>query len=161
MTEWLLFTDGSVHTQTRHGFGASLLITSEERTHPLDELKSRIEVYEFTETSSTKIELQTLLCALEALPTCCESLTVYTDSQNTLSLLDRRAVFEAQDYHSKRGHLLRNVDLYRAFFKVLDQRAFKLVKVKGHKSSQKRDTIDHLFNLVDKASRKARRSSAR
>jgi ribonuclease HI len=157
MTEWLLFTDGSVNTQTRHGFGASLLVTSDESTHTLDELKTRIKVHEFTETSSTKIELQTLLRALAQVPKSCASLTVYTDSQNILSLLDRRAGFEAQDYHSKKGHLLRNAALYQAFFQMLDQREFKLVKVKGHKSSVSRDAIDHLFNLVDKASRKARR----
>jgi ribonuclease HI len=159
MTEWLLFTDGSVNTQTRHGFGASLLVTSDEVVHTLDQLKARIKIHEFTKTSSTKIELQTLLHALEEIPATCAPLTVHTDSQNIVGLLDRRAGFEAQDYHSKKGLLLRNAALYQAFFKVLDQRAFKLVKVKGHKPSLSRDTIDHLFNLVDKASRKARRSA--
>ncbi len=161
MTEWLLFTDGSVNTQTRHGFGASLLVASDECTHPIEELKGRITVHAFTNTSSTKIELQTLLAALSEVPTSCAPLTVYTDSQNILSLLERRAGFEARDYHSKKGHLLRNAEIYQAFFQLLDQRVFKLVKVKGHKSSQSRDAIDDLFSLVDKASRKGRRLHAR
>lgn len=153
----MLFTDGSVNTHTKHGFGASLFITSDEITHTLDELKQRIKFYEFTETSSTKVELQTVLGALADIPVSCRPLTVYTDSQNTLSLLARRERLEAHGFYSKNGRLLKNTVLYRAFFQLVDQRDLKLVKVKGHQSTQSRKAIDCLFNLVDKASRKASR----
>jgi ribonuclease HI len=109
----------------------------------------------FTGTSSTKIELQTLLWALQIIPEACIPLTVYTDSQNIVSLIDRRAGFETQNYYSKKGFPLRNAVIYRAFFQMLDERDFRLVKVKGHKPVVQRDRIDHLFNLVDKASRAA------
>lgn len=154
MTEWLLFTDGSVHTQTKNGCGAALLVTSDNH-RTLNELRDRIQVQTFTETSSTKIELQTMLWALAAVPESCAPLTVYTDSQNILGLTDRRVGFEAQNYHSKKGLPLRNAALYQAFFRMIDDRGFKLVKVKGHKSVAQRDPIDRLFNLVDKASRAA------
>ncbi|MGZ0707179.1 RNase H family protein [Coraliomargarita sp. W4R53] len=155
MSEWLLFTDGSVNTQTKNGCGAALLTTSDSHTHTLNELRARIQIHEFTQTSSTKIELQTLLCALENVPVTCSPLTVYTDSQNILGLVDRRAGFEAQNYQTKKGLRLGNATLYQAFFKMADDMGFKLVKVKGHKSVAQRDAIDRLFNLVDKASRAA------
>ena len=155
MTEWHLFTDGSVNTQTKNGCGAALLITSDNLRLTRDELRARVKVQEFAETSSTKLELQTLLWALRDAPETCTPLTVYTDSQNILGLADRRARFEAQNYHSKKGLPLRNAALYQAFFQISDDMEFKLVKVKGHKASAQRDVIDQLFNLVDKASRAA------
>lgn len=119
MTEWLLFTDGSVNTQTKSCCGAALLITSENQTHTRDELRARIKVQEFSETSSTKLELQTLLWALMDIPKSYAQLTIYTDSQNILGLADRRAGFEAQNYHSKKGRPLPNTALYQAFFQSL------------------------------------------
>ena len=161
MTKWLLFTDGSVNTQTKSGYGAALLVTSDDHTHTLHQLRARIKVHKFTETSSTKIELQTLLWALAAVPESCSPLTIYTDSQNILSLAGRREGFEARNYHSKKGQALRHAALYQAFFQMTDQRELKLVKVKGHQSAAQRDPIDRLFNLVDKAARKARRKDSK
>lgn len=156
MSDYILLTDGSVHTQTKTGYGASLLIRAEERSLPLETLRARIKVRPFTETSSTKLEIQTLLWALSELPNDLEKLTIYTDSQTIINLTGRRARFEAHDYHSKRGLPLRNTELYQAYFRSTDPLNFELVKVKGHQSSRTRNQIDQLFALVDKASRKAR-----
>lgn len=156
MTEWLLFTDGSVHTQSKIGCGAALLTRAESQYLTLEQLKTQIQTRKFTATASTQLELQTLLWALtELLPEDCSSLTIYTDSQNILSLLRRRARFEANNYHSKRGHPLRNAELYQAFFKLHDALQFNLVKVKGHPALAQRTHIDRIFNLVDRAARSA------
>jgi ribonuclease HI len=155
MTEWLLFTDGSVHTQTKHGYGAALLTTSESHRQTLKQLKSQVQLQEFCATSSTKLELQTLLWALRQVPDDDKALSVYTDSQNILSLLDRRAGFEKNNYLSKKGLQIRNAALYQAFFQAYDTRPFTMIKVKGHKASADRDAIDRIFNLVDKAARAA------
>ena len=155
MTEWLLFTDGSVNTQTMKGCGAALLIEKENQRETADQHRTRIKTRRFADTSSTKLELQTLLWALQGVPPSCATLTVYTDSQNILSLTDRRADFETQNYCSKKGIPLGNAALYQAFFKIADARQFKLIKVIGHLPTGQRDIIDHLFNLVDKASRAA------
>jgi ribonuclease HI len=156
MTDWLLFTDGSVHTQSKIGCGAALFTRSESQCLTLNELKTQIQTRKFTATASTQLELQTLLWALtDLLPNDCNSLTIYTDSQNILSLLQRRARFEANNYHSKRGHLLRNAALYQAFFKLHDSLRFNLVKVKGHPALAQRDHMDQIFNLVDRAARAA------
>ncbi len=158
MTDWLLFTDGSVNTQTKSGYGAALLVASNDHSQTLNELKDRIRFHKFTETSSTQIELQTLLWALAEVPESCSPLTIYTDSQNILGLAARRAGFEAQNYHSKSGRPRRNATLYQAFFQLIDLRDLKLVKVKGHKSVAQRDDVDRLFSLVDRAARKACRT---
>jgi ribonuclease HI len=156
--EFFLLTDGSVNTQTNTGYGAYLTLTKDECSLPVVALKTRIKVQKFEQTSSTKLELQTLLWALSELPDDINQLTVYTDSQNIVNLAGRRERFEAHDYHSKKGLPLRNAELYQAYFEVTDRLQFKLVKVKGHKSARKRNQIDQLFALVDKASRKARRA---
>ena len=166
-TEWRLFIDGSVNPQTGHGFGASLLVASDEivthhhHYHPFQELETRIQIHEFTDTSSTKLELQTLLRALaEDVPVSCAPLTVYTDSQNTVGLVDRRAYLEAHNYYTQKGTVLRHAALYQAFFKVLDQRGFQLVKVDGHKKKHHKTGIDRIFALVDQAARKACRTAS-
>lgn len=161
MSGWALFTDGSVNTQTGQGFGASLLVHLDEDVQSLDSLRARINIHEFSEATSTAIELQTILKALAEVPLSCSPITIYTDSQNVLSLPGRRSGFEASDYHSKKGHLLRHAARYRAFFQLLDQRGFTLVKVKGHRPAGEKDTIDRFFNLVDKAARKASRNVSR
>lgn len=159
MSDTYLLTDGSVNTQTKTGYGAYLIVSSDEVSHPLETLRPQIKVHAFTETSSTKLELQTLLWALSELPDDVEQLTIYTDSQNIINLAGRRAGFEAHNYHSQKGLPLRNTELYQAYFRSTDQLNFKLVKVKGHKSFRKRNDIDQLFALVDKACRKARRKN--
>lgn len=159
MNELFLLTDGSVNTQSNTGFGAALLLTKDEFTRPIDELRARVKVRKFTQTSSTKLELQTLLWGLAQLPTETTAVTVYTDSQNIISLMDRRVRFEENDYHSKKGLPLRNAAIYQEFFRVIDLLDCKLLKVKGHKTAAQKDQIDRLFALVDKASRKAHRKT--
>jgi len=156
MSDYILLTDGSVHTQTKAGMGAALLIRTAEQTLSMETLRTRIKVQQFTDTSSTKLELQTLLWALSDLPLDCDHLTIYTDSQNITNLAERRARFEAHDYHSKKGLPLGNTELYQAYYRSTDPLNIELVKVKGHQGTRKRNQIDQLFALVDKASRKAR-----
>jgi ribonuclease HI len=158
MSDYILLTDGSVHTQSNTGYGAYLLILAEECSLSPEAARARIKTQAFTCTSSTKLELQTLLWALSELPDDNEQLTIYTDSQNIINLAQRRAGFEKHDYHSKKGLPLRNAELYQAYFQSTDPLNFELIKVKGHKSARQRNQIDQLFALVDKAARKARQS---
>lgn len=56
----ILFTDGSVDTQLKIGFGAYLAV--HDLSTDLEEMQ--VKVRKFEDTSSTKLELQTLLWAL-------------------------------------------------------------------------------------------------
>ncbi|MCP4252962.1 MAG: ribonuclease H [Candidatus Scalindua sp.] len=151
MDELMLLTDGSVNTQSMIGYGAYLAVS--ERGLSLDSLRKRVKVKRFEHTSSTKLELQTLLWALGDIQALESKVTVYTDSQNIMGLPGRRERFEQNNYRSKRGRLLNNYELYQGFYKMTDQLNCKFVKVRGHQVSHQKDDIDMLFTLVDRASR--------
>ena len=155
MSELLLLTDGSVNSESNIGYGAYLAVSDPELS--LDKLRTQVKVQRFEQTSSTKLELQTLLWALSEIQTSGYKVTVYTDSQNIVSLLQRRERLEQNDYYSNKNIRLNNFELYQQFYLLIDQLNCKLVKVRGHKRTKQKDTIDRLFTLVDRASRKALR----
>ncbi len=159
MDELMLLTDGSVNTQSNIGYGAYLAVS--ERGLSLDLLKTRVKVRRFEHTSSTKLELQTLLWALSDIQALGRKVIVVTDSQNIMGLQGRRARFEQNDYRSKNHKRLNNYDLYHEFYRMTDQLDCELVKVRGHLVSNQKDDIDRLFTLVDRASRNALREDNR
>jgi len=159
MDELILLTDGSVNTQSNIGYGAYLAVS--ERGLPLDSLRARVKVRRFEHTSSTKLELQTLLWALSDIHALGGKVIVYTDSQNILGLLGRRDRFEQNDYRSKKNKHLNNYELYQEFYRMTDQLDCELFKVRGHQVSNQKDDIDRLFTLVDRASRNALREDNR
>jgi ribonuclease HI len=155
----ILFTDGSVDAKTRIGFGAYLAINS--MASSLADLKSKVKVKQFENTSSTTLELQTLLWAMDDASLLRTEkvmrVAVYSDSQNTLGLLARRSSLEERKYFSSNGKPLNNAELYKQFFKAMDQCDCQIIKVDGHKPRHSKNDIDRIFTLVDKASRFALR----
>lgn len=159
MHELMLFTDGSVNTQSHVGYGAYL--APPESGLSLDELRSCVKVKRFEQTSSTKLELQTLLWALSEIPAAGGKLMIYTDSQNIIGLPARRERLEQNDYRSSNGRLLNNYQLYREFYRMTDQLDCELIKVQGHRQSKQKTAVDQMFTLVDRASRQALRQESR
>ena len=155
MDELILLSDGSVNAQSNIGYGAYLAVSEPELS--LDSLKTRVKVRRFEHTSSTKLELQTLLWALSDIQALGRKVIVYTDSQNIMGLQGRRDRFEQNDYRSKKNIRLNNYELYQEFYGMIDQLDCELVKVRGHQVSNQKDNIDMLFTLLDRASRKALR----
>ena len=155
----MIFTDGSVNTQSNIGYGAYLAVS--ERGLSLDSLRARVKVRRFEHTSSTKLELQTLLWALRDIQTFGGKVIVYTDSQNIMGLQGRRERFEQNNYRSKKNRRLNNYELYQEFYRITDPLNCKFVKVRGHQVSNQKDDIDRLFTLVDRASRNALRGDNR
>ncbi len=154
-----VFTDGSVNTQLKVGYGAYLVVT--DQCASIASLKEKVKVRRFEQTSSTKLELQTLLWSLdETIAWASErdiTLTVYTDSQNIISLPERRTRLEKENYFSSKGKRLNNYELYQEFYRLTSKIKCRLVKVVGHQKASKKDEIDRLFGLVDQASRRALR----
>jgi ribonuclease HI len=159
MDELMLFTDGSVNTHSNIGYGAYLAVS--ERGLSLDSLRPRVKVRRFEHTSSTKLELQTLLWALGDIQALRSRVIVYTDSQNIIGLQGRRDRLEQNDYRSKKNRRLNNYKLYQEFYRMTDQLDCEFVKVRGHQVSNQKDDIDRLFTLVDRASRNALRGDNR
>jgi ribonuclease HI len=151
-----LFCDGSVNPQKKIGYGSYFIC---EEFTSIQKHEDSIQSKMFQNTSSTKLELEALLWALEDNCLKGNEVYIYTDCQNILSLLERRDKLESNDYHTSTGKLLKNHDLYKKFYALIDNLQCTFIKVKGHKKSSLRDEIDVLFNLVDKASRKALRDA--
>ncbi len=159
MDELMLFTDGSVNTQSNIGYGAYLAVS--ERGLSLNSVRMSVKVRRFEHTSSTKLELQTLLWALNDIQALGRKVILHTDSQNILGLQGRREQFEQNDYRSKKNKRLSNYELYQEFYRMIDHLDCELVKVRGHQVSNQKDDISKLFTLVDRAARKALREDNR
>ena len=154
-----VFTDGSVNTKLKVGYGAYFVVSGLDVS--IDSLKDTVRVKRFVQTSSTKLELQTLLWALSETVALNNkgdmALTVYTDSQNIISLPGRRDYLEQRNYFSSKNKRLNNYELYQEFYRFTSRLNCWFVKVVGHQASSKKDRIDRLFGLVDQASRHALR----
>ena len=151
-----IFCDGSVDPKKKIGFAAYFVL--EEDNLSLEEIKKSVKIKRFENTSSTKLELETLLWALEDKSLVTKELIIYTDCQNILSLQKRRKRLEDNNFKTSTGKDINNAHLYKEFYKLFDKLTFTLQKVKGHKKSSQKDEIDKLFNIVDKASRRALRN---
>ena len=154
-----LFTDGSVNTKSKTGYGAYLAVRDDQRS--LDDLKATVKVKRFEKTSSTKLELQTLLWAFSDIPAQKGKIIIYTDSQNIIGLPGRRNRLEKNNYYSNKNRRLNNFELYQEFYRVTDCLDCEFVKVQGHKVSKQKNRIEKIFTLVDRASRIAVRENAK
>lgn len=166
MNSFALFTDVSLNPQRKLGVGGLLLIPvpfleAEPHDIMLDDVSARLEIKRFAETSSTTLEVQTVLWALEhsrekLTGQACGGLRIYTDSQCVAGLLSRRAGLERNDFIAKRsGRSLTNAALYRAFYAAHDQLGFQVIKVAGHSRACSHDTIQRIFSYVDQEVRRA------
>ena len=153
-----LFTDSSVNPQEKIGFGSFLLLNNDE-TKAFEDLKKDIKLKRFENTSSTKLELQTLLWALDEIVDKNIIIEIYTDCQNIIGLENRRDKLEKNHFYSTSGKLMNNHELYKKFYEKLDKLNLTFIKVKGHKKNSLKDEIDNIFNLVDRASRNALREN--
>ena len=154
-----VFTDGSVNTQLKIGYAAYLIVTDQNGS--IDQLKNSVKIKRFENTSSTKLELQGLLLALEEVVSLNRQgdmlITIYTDSQNIISLPERRVALEQNKYFSSNKKRLNNYELYQEFYRLTAILKCELVKVVGLQVSSKKSHVDRVFTLVDKASRRALR----
>lgn len=156
MKEMMLFTDGSVNTLSKVGVGAYLLINKAETD--IEFIKTLVKTRSFYNTSSTKLELQTLLWALSEMEIENCKIIVYSDSQNILGLPGRQKRLEERKYLSNKNSLIQNHNLYNEFFQITNSLEIEFIKVKGHLASKNKSKIDQLFSIVDKAARKTLRN---
>jgi ribonuclease HI len=166
MNSFALFTDVSLNPRRKLGVGAYLFVPAsflENEPHGIeqDAVFTRLKIKGFAETSSTTLEVQTVLWALEQvreklIGPAGGDLEIYTDSQCVAGLLGRRTALEQNDFIAKRsGRLLSNAALYRAFYAAHDRMGFRVNKVSGHAPACSHDTIHRIFSSVDQGVRRA------
>jgi predicted GIY-YIG superfamily endonuclease len=160
--DFALFTDVSVSPSLKIGIGAYVMVPasfpeSSSQTIGRSGITGRIRVRRFEGTSSTRLELQTVLWALEENRQGPHgSLTIYSDSQCVSGLLKRKPRLLAGGFLSKKtNRQLGNASLYRTFYEFHDELGFQVVKVDGHSASLVHDTAHRIFSFVDKEARKA------
>jgi ribonuclease HI len=151
-----LFIDGSYNPATKTGYGAYVAVSDTEASSP-ESLKEQVKARRFENTSSVRLELETLLWAFKEAGQREGKIIVYTDSQNIMNLPERRKRLEENNYQSGKNRPLKNADLYIEFFRMIERFNPVFVKVQGHMTSNKKDNIDRLFTLVDRESRRALR----
>lgn len=166
MNSYALFADVSLNPKRKLGVGGYLLVPASflEAAPPSIErsdVVQRLVLRRFEDTSSTQLELRTVMWALEEYrnklkgSALCK-LQVYSDSQGVAGLLRRRQRLEGTGFRSGRTHrLLKNASLYRTFYEFYDELGFEVMKVAGHTRSTSRDTVHHIFSCLDREVRKA------
>ena len=165
MNQFYLFTDASLNPNLKVGVGGYIIVPESFLKNPpgpvkISKLNEIIALRRFQDTSSTKLEVQTILWALEE---CCSGsilpvsgkLHIYSDSQCVEKLLARRSRLESSGFHSKGGNrLLKNASLYKKYYEFHDQLKFEVTKVKGHTPSRSRNKVQHIFSFLDQKVRK-------
>ncbi len=155
MKELVLFTDGSVHSESKTGIGGFLLLQMPYQFS--EDFKDKVRLKNFENTSSTKLEIQTLLWAFSEINISYSKLIVYTDSQNIIGLPGRQKKLEQNGFMTSKNKLHENHLLYKEFFNFLNEKNIEFIKIKGHQPKQHKEQEDLLFSMVDKAVRKASR----
>ena len=163
---YALFTDVSLDTGHKCGIGAYLFIPVSffrEKNYRIskEDIAEKLKIRRFENTSSTKLEVQTVLWALDEIEKTVPknspiTLQVYTDSQCVAGLQGRRSRLNSCNFLSKKtGQPLKNADLYRTFYELSDKMKFSITKVSGHTPASSRDTVHQIFACVDQEVRKA------
>ena len=163
---YVLFTDVSLDPQRKRGVGAYFAAPASFLDVPPDsidrtEIAERLVVRRVDDTSSTKLEVQTVVWALEEYQQALHrpgtaQLRVHTDSQCVAGLLGRRAGLEGRGFQSKRTRQpLPHADLYRRFYALADELGFEVIKVAGHARAGSHDTVHRVFSWVDREAGKA------
>ena len=161
MDRFALFTDVSVNPHTRQGVGGYLLLPvsfldNDPRDINRDDIAKQLMIKGFSDTSSTRLEVQTVLWAVTDLQkklsdTALKNLMIYTDSQCVVGLLKRREQLVLNDFIAKSSaKLLTNAILYREFYAAHDRFSFQLFKVSGHSRTGSQTTIQRIFSYVDR-----------
>lgn len=147
-----LLADCSASPDTGFGIGGYLLVGEADNLSA--SLADCVRLKAFDGVSSTELELRTLIWALSELKKDLDGLRVYTDSQNVLSLVERRERLEKRDFRNRSGLRLKHGNLYREFYALLDELGFEVRKVKGHCRMKERNDLEIAFSIVDRMTRK-------
>jgi len=140
--------------------GYLFLIISNDQLIPQNDLLPPIDFSLFKDTNCTRLELDSIISALEAAKKQVEEqasslkITVYTDCKTACDLPLRRGKLEASGFMGKKsGRPLTNKVQYLKIFKLFDELNPNIVWMKGHQSKQKRNPTERVFSFVDQATR--------
>ncbi|MBE9466694.1 MAG: ribonuclease HI [Bacteroidetes bacterium] len=140
-----IYTDGSCHTQQKIGGWASIIFYNSEKLVLQGSEK---------ETTHNRMELLAVIKSIEyAMKKFIdfEKLIIYTDSQYVERIPLRIKKFIDQDFKTKSGKEIQNVDLVKRLINLLSSVNVEFIKVKAH---QKASHTANYNREVDKLARK-------
>jgi len=140
-----IYTDGSCHTQQKNGGWAAIIFRNTEKI---------VLTGSERETTHNRMELLAVIKSIEyAIKEFndFEKMIIYTDSQYVERIPLRTEKFISNNFKTKKGTLIQNIDLVQKLINLLDSTLVEFIKVKAH---QKATNIPNYNREVDKLSRK-------
>jgi len=127
-----IYTDGSSRGNPGPGGYGAVLI----KGHHRKELSEG-----FRLTTNNRMELLSVIVALEALKADGERVTIYSDSKYVVDSVEKKWVFgwEKKNYTGKK-----NPDLWMRFLRIYRKHHVKFVWVKGHATNAENNRCDEL-----------------
>ena len=139
-----IYTDGSCDTRHRIGGWASMIFVNGEKII----LKGML-----LDTTHQRMELTAVIESLNYLVVNKldkNTVNIYSDSQYVVTLANRKERMRTSDFLTKKNQPVRNEDLVRKIFDLLEKVSLNFVKVKSH---QKINGEQNINRDVDKLAR--------
>ena len=121
-----IFTDGSCHTQLKTGGWAAIIFIGADKI---------ILNGSDPNTTHQRMELTAVLESLTYLQHCDlgrRQITIYSDSQYVVDMLDRKERLISSDYKTKKLKPIRNSDLVQALIRFMESFDIQFQKIKSH-----------------------------
>lgn len=121
-----IYTDGSCHTQQLIGAWGAIILIGEKKV-----VLSAVE----TDTTHNRMELIGVIKAvnyLEEHHLTDSVIEVYSDSQYVVNLLTRKARLKQNNFLTKKGTPIQNVDLVQKLIQQIESYDIRFTKVKAH-----------------------------
>ena len=140
-TEISIYTDGSCHTQLKTGSWAAIILIENSKL-----ILSGIE----KETTHNRMEIFAVIQAISYLILQFKftpKTTLYSDSQYVCNIQLRKEKLIKNNFISKNGKPLRNLDLISQLLEKVKLLPISIIKIKGH---QKENSFSHYNREADK-----------
>jgi ribonuclease HI len=139
MAEVTIYTDGSSRGNPGPGGYGAVLISGDKRK----ELSQG-----FTYTTNNRMELLSVIAALECLKPGGHNVTVYSDSKYVVDSVEKNWI---GGWIKKNFTGVKNPDLWKRFLVIYKQHNVKFVWVKGHASNVENNRCDVLATTAAKS----------
>lgn len=138
MSNITIYTDGSSRGNPGPGGWGSILICGDRRL----EISGGYRL-----TTNNRMELLSVIKALESLKTDNNNITIYSDSQYVVNSIDKGWVF---NWIKNKKKNVKNLDLWNQFLLLYPKNKIKIIWVKGHSSNIENNNCDLLATTAAK-----------
>ena len=135
-----IYTDGSCHTQLLYGAWASIIFIGDKKI-----------VLKNSENNTThnRMELIAVIKAIEHLDSLGLNgvvISIFSDSQYVVNLTGRKERLKKNNFFTKKGTEIQNVDLIKVFITQIESHKLEFIKVKAHQKDG--DEINREVDLI-------------